>query len=53
MTPSAAAWSYALARLAALFALATLDERYPRRRAALLKEWREREGVPERHPTSP
>lgn len=26
--------------------LAVLDERYPRRRAALLKEWREREGIP-------
>jgi predicted DNA-binding transcriptional regulator YafY len=26
--------------------LAVLDERYPRRRAAMLKEWREREGIP-------
>lgn len=26
--------------------LAVLDERYPRRRAVMLKEWREREGVP-------
>jgi predicted DNA-binding transcriptional regulator YafY len=40
-------------RVDRIFALATLDERYPRRRAALLKEWREREGVPERRPTSP
>ena len=28
--------------------LAALGERYPRRRQALLKEWREKEGVPER-----
>ena len=26
--------------------LAVLDERYPRRRAVMLKEWREREGIP-------
>lgn len=28
-------------------ALAAMPERYPRRRQALLKEWREREGIPE------
>ena len=31
-----------------IIGLAALGERYPRRRQALLKEWREKEGVPER-----
>ena len=33
-------------RLDRISELHMLDERYPRRRAVLLKEWREREGVP-------
>lgn len=33
-------------RLDRIGGLTARDERYPRRRAALLKEWREREGVP-------
>ncbi|MGN6102392.1 MAG: helix-turn-helix transcriptional regulator [Devosia sp.] len=32
-------------RVDRVFALVTTDERYPRRRAAMLKEWREREGI--------
>jgi predicted DNA-binding transcriptional regulator YafY len=37
-------------RIDRIFALATLDERYPRRRAAMLRDWREREGIPDRAP---
>jgi predicted DNA-binding transcriptional regulator YafY len=37
-------------RVDRIFALATLDERYPRRRAAMLKDWREKENVPDRAP---
>ena len=40
-------------RVDRIFALATIEERYPRRRAVLLKEWREREGVPDRPATNP
>ena len=32
-------------RVDRIFALATIDERYPRRRAAMLKDWRERENI--------
>ena len=32
-------------RVDRIFALATIADRYPRRRAAMLKEWREREGI--------
>lgn len=38
-------------RVDRILALVTIDERYPRRRAAMLKEWKEREGVPERLPS--
>lgn len=33
-------------RVDRIFALVTTDERYPRRRHAMLKEWREREKIP-------
>ncbi len=37
---------YRTFRLDRISAMESLAERYPRRRAALLKEWREREGIP-------
>jgi predicted DNA-binding transcriptional regulator YafY len=46
-----AAWcelrrDYRSFRLDRISHMATLDERYPRRRVAMLKEWRERESIP-------
>ena len=37
-------------RLDRILALLTTEERYPRRRAAMLKEWKAREQIPERQP---
>lgn len=38
-------------RVDRIYGLVTPDERYPRRRAALLKEWKARENIPDRPPT--
>ena len=37
-------------RVDRIFALVTTDERYPRRRASMLKEWKARENIPDRTP---
>jgi predicted DNA-binding transcriptional regulator YafY len=37
-------------RVDRVYALVTTDERYPKRRAAMLKEWKARENIPDRTP---